>query len=339
MFERIQLFGTFNVSSFSVMMMIAFLTAAYLIPRELYRRKLDINIGDQSLLLAVVATIVGAKIGFVIEKWGQIWPGTYDFGTTLKYVLLYWEGLGHLNPKNPAYAGLWETLFSAGGLVFYGGFIAGFGTLYAYLNYKKAENSRYGDAFIPSLAVGYGIGRLGCIISGDGCFGYGASVDIPLLTMVFDQHSLVRVNSWFAYKMGAAMGTDGVNVWNTPVIEAIFSWILFAWMMLKLRFQGFRPGFMVALFLVWNGIFRFLVEFLRINDALIPIMDPPTYDSGAEITHHNVSPVQTAEYFTNWHWYGFTLSQIIGLTIAAIGGIWIWQKKLFIRDDKTGAAS
>ena len=128
------------------------------------------------------------------------------------------------------------------------------------------------------------------------------------------------------------MGTHGVNVWNTPMMEAILSWILFAWMMLKLRHQNFKPGFMVAIFLVWNGIARFLVEFLRINDALIPILDHPSY-KGQLIEHHTHGAVQGAIYFENWHWYGFTQSQVFGLIIALVGLIWIVQQKLYIRNN------
>ncbi len=313
-------------------MMAAFLTAAYLIPKELRRRGLKEEVGDHSLLLAVIGTIIGAKLGYVLEVWGRIWRGPDEFLTKLEYVLFNWHGLRVKYPMDAEYLGLWDTLFSQGGLVFYGGFAMGFLFLYLYLRYKKEPIWSYGDAFIPSMAVGYGIGRLGCIVSGDGCFGYGASVDIPFLTMVYHDGSLQKLTSWFAYKPGGVMGTDGVNVWNTPLMEALLSWALFAWMMLKLRFQGFKPGFMVAVFLVWNGIARFLVEFLRINDALIPVLDHPTYQDGTPIAHHTHSVQHTAAYFENWHWYGFTQSQVFGLIIALAGIIWIVQKKLYVRD-------
>ena len=333
MLEKFILFG-FDISTFSLLLMAAFLTAAYLVPRELRRRGLKEEYGDHSLLLAVIGTIIGAKIGYVLEVWSRIWRGPDGFWTKLEYVLFNYEGLGAKYAGNPDFLGLWETLFSPGGLVFYGGFAMGFAFLYFYLRHKKQPIWQYGDAFIPSMAVGYGIGRLGCIVSGDGCFGYGASVDIPFLTMEFYKYeSVVKLTSWLGYKPGGVMGTHGVSVWNTPLIEALSTWVLFAWMMLKLRFQSFKPGFMVAVFLVWNGISRFLVEFLRINDALIPVLDHPTYSDGRLIEHHIHHTQQTAAYFQNWHWYGFTQSQIFGLIIALAAVIWIIQKKLYIRDD------
>mgnify|MGYP002713178434 CR=1 FL=1 len=331
MFEQISLFGI-PITSFSLLLMLAFLTAAYLIPKELHRRGLSVEIGDQCLLLAVLGTIVGAKIGFVFEMWGNIWAFPVGFWHTMQYVLLHWDGLADFQP-DAEYVGLWATLFSRGGLVFYGGFAAGFGALYFYLKYKGQDIWRYGDAFIPSMAIGYGIGRLGCIVSGDGCFGYAAPVQIPFLTMVYAGPHSHYVNSVFSYVTGGSMGTDGVNVWNTPMMEAILSWILFAWMMLKLRHQNFRPGFMVAVFLVWNGIARFAVEFLRINDAMIPVLPHPKLN-GSDILHHTARGwTSSADYFTHWHWYGFTQSQVFGVAIAIVGLIWILQRKLYLRDD------
>jgi phosphatidylglycerol:prolipoprotein diacylglycerol transferase len=168
------------------------------------------------------------------------------------------------------------------------------------------------------LSIGYGIGRLGCMVSGDGCYGYASKIDIPFLTMVFGPN--------------AAMSTMGVRVWNTPLIEAILSWILFGWMWFKGRYQNYRPGFMTALFFIYNGIARFLVEFLRINDAVIPILPYPTYN-GKLLLHHNSWPGNPpAFYFEHWHWYGFTQSQIVGIILAIAGLIWMLRGKLYKKE-------
>jgi phosphatidylglycerol:prolipoprotein diacylglycerol transferase len=217
--------------------------------------------------------------------------------------------------------GLWEAVFSGGGLVFYGGFLAGFGGLYLYLRKNSLNVWDYGDAFIPSMALGYAIGRLGCMVSGDGCYGYAASIDIPLLTMVYGPMSVIS--------------SHGVNVWNTPMMESIASAALFAWMMMRGRFMNFRPGMLIALFFVVNGLIRFLVEFLRLNDAAIPILDPPMI----EITAGNFAPLSFetaiqagaggAYYFKNWHWYGFTQSQIVGVFLVISGLVWIFARRLY----------
>ena len=117
MLERFELFGL-PISTFSLLMMAAFLTAAYLIPKELRRRGLKEEVGDHSLLLAVIGTIIGAKLGYVLEVWGRIWRGPDEFLTKLEYVLFNWHGLRVKYPMDAEYLGLWDTLFSQGGLVF-----------------------------------------------------------------------------------------------------------------------------------------------------------------------------------------------------------------------------
>ena len=309
-----------GISTFSILLVIAFLTASYLIPRELKRRKLNPEVTDWVILLAVIGTVVGAKIGFVFEVWTDIWIVDESWKDTLYHVLAFRKGMGEKLPGTNA-IGLWEALFSGGGLVFYGGFIAGFGAVWTYLKYNKYDIWTYGDAFIPSMAVGYAIGRMGCMVSGDGCFGHAASIDIPILTMIYGPMSVVS--------------TSGVNVWNTPVMEAFISLMLFIWMMKKGRFANYKPGFMIAVFFVVNGISRFLVEFLRLNDALIPILDPPTVEivAGQTVPLSYESAIQAgagpAYYFQHWHWYGFTQSQLVGVALVAVGLIWIFSKKLY----------
>ncbi len=306
-----------SISTFSIMMMLAFLAGSYLANKEALRKGLDPKIVENDILYAIIGTIIGAKVGFVWEVWDKIWISNPDgFWDSLKYVLFYFNGLG---AKYPGMAvGLWESFFSRGGLVFYGGLIGSIVAIYVHLSIKKQPHWVYGDIYFMMLAIGYGIGRLGCMISGDGCYGYVASFDIPLFTMVFGPHS--------------AMSTMGIKVWNTPLMEAILSWILFGWMWFSLKYKNYKPGFLSALFLIYNGIARFIVEFLRINDAVIPILPHPTFD-GKYLPHHNHwigNP--PAYYFENWHWYGFTQSQIIGILLSIIGLIWMIRGKLYIRD-------
>jgi len=308
-----------GISTFSIMLVIAFITASYLIPRELARRGLKSEVADTAILIAVLGTIIGAKIGFVFEVWHEIWVVDTDWKETLYYILAYRKGMGEKLPGQ-AY-GLWEALFSGGGLVFYGGFIAGFGGLYYYLRKHRLDIWTYGDAFIPSMAIGYAIGRLGCMISGDGCYGHGASIDIPIFTMIYGPLSVIS--------------SHGVNVWNTPVMESLVSFLLFAWMMRKGRYMSFKPGMLVAVFFVVNGVARFLVEFIRLNDAAIPILDPPMIEvtAGKFVPLSYETAIQAgaggAYYFQHWHWYGFTQSQIVGFFLIVIGLAWIYTKKLY----------
>lgn len=328
-----------GISTYSIMLMIAFLVASYLSPRELRRRGLNPEAADWSLLLAVIGAIVGSKIFFVFEIWHKIWVVNDGFWDTFYHVFLTWDGMrGRLGASSGAES-LWKNVFGGGGLVFYGGFIMSFTSIYLYLRSQGYAIWRYGDAFMPSLALGYAIGRMGCMISGDGCYGHGASFAIPLFTMVYgpEDGACSIPNAWWLPYMCSA----GVRVWNTPLMESTLSLGLFFFLTYWVRHQNFRPGMMVAIFLIFNGLARFAVEFLRINDAVIPVFDHPSYEIDGELkslVHHN-DQVPTAAYFENWHWYGFTQSQITALVLVALGSLWMTIAQLYKRDDSEGAAA
>lgn len=326
-------FGLTGISTFSILLMIAFLTASFLLPRELSRRGLRPEIADWTILLGVIGAIIGSKVFYVFEVWGRIWVDHESFGENLKYIFLYWKGMGVKYPTQAAaheIVGMYESLFSPGGLVFYGGFVFTFTFIYVYLRRENCEVWRYADAMMPSLAIGYAIGRMGCMVSGDGCFGHGASVDIPLLTMV--------------YGPGAFLSSAGVRVWNTPMMETLASGGLFAFYMLWMRYQNFKPGMLTATFLIYNGIARFLVEFIRLNDAVIDFLDPPTVMIGGQEILLSAAASRAlhgsaAFYFENWHWYGLTQGQIIALFMIPLGIAWIVLQKLYVREappDKPG---
>ncbi len=323
------LLGRHGISTFSLLLMACFLSASYIASRELYRRNLDPTVMDWALFLTIVGTVIGAKVFFVFEVWQQIWVIDVSFWDTFYRVFFTWSGMRHAGGES-----MWAHLFSGGGLVFYGGFFVSFLFLYIFHRMRKLEIWRYGDVYVITLALGYGIGRLGCFISGDGCFGHGSSgIDIPLLTWVYGPADGACPSdpalSWrYPY-----MCTAGVRVWNTPVIEALFSFGLFAFYMLWARYQKFKPGMLLAIFMVWNGIVRFSVEFLRLNDALIPILDHPS--QGNTLLRHHIeqghSLYPSAEYFLHWHWYGFTQAQIVAALMVTIGLVWIFGAKLHKR--------
>lgn len=140
---------------------------------------------------------------FVFEIWDQIFVETPGFDGKYLYPLTHWYGF-------PGRMALWDNLFSGSGLVFYGGFLFGILFVTLYMKFFKLDIPSYLDAAVPSMAIGYAIGRLGCWVSGDGCYGFATEMRIPLL--VFDYH-------------GAH--PSGVPVWNTPLIESIVSFVFF----------------------------------------------------------------------------------------------------------------
>lgn len=63
------------------------------------------------------------------------------------------------------------TFFSASGLTFYGGLIGGFLGVWWFCRRNKIPLIQIADALAPGLILAYAIGRLGCLLSGDGDWG------------------------------------------------------------------------------------------------------------------------------------------------------------------------
>src|SRR5439155_143110 len=105
------------------------------------------------------------------------------------------------------------------------------------------------DACAPAAAVGYAVGRMGCLLSGDG--DYGQPTSLP----------------WgMSFPNGLVPTTERVH--PTPIYEFIAGMLIayYLWKLSSKVIQGVRPqGDVLAMFLILSGIERFLVEFIRIN--------------------------------------------------------------------------
>ena len=104
------------------------------------------------------------------------------------------------------------------------------------------------DLAAPAAAVGYGVGRLGCLLSGDG--DYGSPTSLP----------------WgVSFPNGLVPTMQRVH--PTPVYELIAALIIVAYLWHRGRVD--RPlGQITGEYLIWTGLARFLVEFVRINPRI-----------------------------------------------------------------------
>ncbi|PJZ70337.1 prolipoprotein diacylglyceryl transferase [Leptospira perolatii] len=288
-------------STFSLLVVAAFLAASYFLPKELERRKLNPEHSDWLLILGVLGTLIGAKVFFIFEIWDQIFAETPGFNGKYAYPLTHWNGF-------PGRPGLWSSFFSGSGLVFYGGFLFGLLFVILYIQRHKLPIKDYLDAAVPSMAIGYAIGRLGCFVSGDGCYGFATDVRIPLLVFNYE---------------GAH--PSGVPVWNTPIMESAISFLYFLYFQKWARFQNFKKFSLGAQYLVLHGLARLGIEFLRVNKAVIPFIDPPKL---VNIPAKDGNP----EFLSGYYWHGFSQSQYVSLALIAVGVYFIWKWKLWERE-------
>lgn len=164
------------------------------------------------------------------------------------------------------------ALLSGGGLAFYGGLILGFIAVVWYIHRHKIPFLHAADAVAPSLTAGYGVGRIGCQLAGDGDWGLanlapkpGWMSFLPDWMWAFDYpHNVLRENtpidgcSWdYCMKLAEP-------VYPTPFYEVIMMAIVFA-ILWSLRKRIHVPGMLFFIYLGLIAIERFLIEKIRIN--------------------------------------------------------------------------
>lgn len=207
--------GPLTVGTFGLMLWLAAVCAGYIL--HLNFRRFHVQADAISVVAFVtVIGVIGAKLWHVLED-----PAA----------------LAH----DPA-----GMLFDRAGFAWYGGLIAGILTLMWQGRKVKVGALGMLDLAAPAAAIGYGVGRIGCLTSGDG--DYGIPTTLPW-GMSFP-HGLVPTMQ---------------RVHPTPIYELIAALII----ALILWKRGKRPaGEITGEYLVLAGLARFLVEFIRINPRI-----------------------------------------------------------------------
>jgi len=229
-------------------MCLAFVAAYFALAAEIKRRKLPLDPYSVVAYVAI-AGIVGAKIWHIIDTPAD---RNFDFVSNAQ---------GFLNTL------LATFYWFRGGFAWFGGFVAGITTLLLIARKNGINLLTMLDVSSPAAAIGYAVGRIGCLTSGDG--DYGIPTHLP----------------WGMAFPNGTEPTTGINgiclrsgwpencaVHPTPIYEFIVMMLVFwyIWRRGKRALQHpLAPGVIVGEFLILSGLERFLVEFLRINPRVI----------------------------------------------------------------------
>jgi phosphatidylglycerol:prolipoprotein diacylglycerol transferase len=227
----------YHLNSFGLMLWLACVAGAFVMDRGFKRAgigwsgdKKDENGADAvgMVAIAVVAGILGAKLWHVID-------------TPEEFRLIGWRVL-------------WDTA----GFAWYGGLLFGISALMFQGWWAKIGVLRTLDLAAPAAAVGYGIGRIGCFISGDGCYGI-AIQPVHLLGFTFRPWGMA-----FPHGIEPVF----VPVYPTPLYE-LAAGLLIGWWLWWRAGKAHGTGAIVGEYLVLSGIARFLVEFVRRNPKVL----------------------------------------------------------------------
>jgi phosphatidylglycerol---prolipoprotein diacylglyceryl transferase len=228
--------GPLQLPTFGLMVALALITAAYVLQADFDRRAMNAD-AFTMITVAGLLGILGAKLYHLIET-----PAEF------------------LADPLP-------LLLSRYGFAWFGGFLGGFGALLVMRWRAKLPLWEFLDACSPAASFGYGIGRIGCFLSGDG--DYGRPTSLP----------------WgmsFPNGVVPTTGASGTCVqWGWPsdcrvhpaplyelLIWSVIGWLLWrlgAWILKDPR----RSGEVFCYYLILTGVARFLVEIIRINPPWI----------------------------------------------------------------------
>lgn len=217
-------------------MCLAFVAAYFVLEAEIKRRKL-LKIDAYSVTAYVaIAGILGAKLWHVIDT-----PADR----------LTWQIV-----SSPSALLDWFR----GGFAWFGGFVAGIATLLLLARRYGINLLTMLDIASPAVAVGYAVGRIGCLISGDG--DYGQPTHLPW-GMAFPNGLVPTTTTCVQWGAPA-----DCRVHPTPIYEFIVG-MLILWYIWRRGARAIRhplaPGVITGEFLILSGVARFLVEFIRIN--------------------------------------------------------------------------
>jgi phosphatidylglycerol:prolipoprotein diacylglycerol transferase len=216
-------FWHWNLPTFGLMLWLAAVAAAFVMDRGFKRARLADSSGGPDAVgmvaVAVVAGIVGAKLWHVLDT-----PAEF-------------REMG------------WRVLWDTAGFAWFGGLLFGISALVFQGWWAKIGGLRTLDLAAPAAAIGYGLGRIGCFLSGDGCYGVPTSLPWGMRFPHGIEPTLVRVHPTPLYELAAAL--------------------LIGWWLWWRGGKPHRTGLIVGQYLVLTGIARFLVEFIRRNPKVL----------------------------------------------------------------------
>ena len=221
--------GPFTVYSFGTLMALAAIVAGSFVWLELRRHRYNPEISSTIVFAGAVGGLLGARVLFILEEWSSF-------------------------VRSP-----WEFIFSGAGFTWYGGVIGGALAATWVVRREGIPWLKAADICAPALALAYGIGRIGCHVSGDGDWG----IETAAAWGVAYTNAII---GWVNPITGIPY-PPGVRVHPTPIYEFIQSLVVFG-ILWPLRKKGYADGTIFWLYLILSGAARFTVEFWRVNPAV-----------------------------------------------------------------------
>jgi phosphatidylglycerol:prolipoprotein diacylglycerol transferase len=236
--------GSYHIGTFGLLLWLAAVCGTVVLHRNFVRNGVDAD-ALNVVTLVVLSGILGAKL------WHEL-QNIRELQAAWRQIML--PGIHH-----PVDVFMGFLRWFQAGFAWYGGLLAGIAMLMFQGVLAKPNGLRGARAALrmldlaaPAAAIGYGVGRIGCLTSGDG--DYGINTTLP----------------WGVHMSKFALvppTPPDALVQPTPIYELLFALALGWW--LWRRGRSPRPlGFLTGEYLLISGFGRFLVEFVRVNPRI-----------------------------------------------------------------------
>lgn len=230
-------YGPIRIGSYGVTLAVAFLSAFLLINDQFRRNNCDVELAWDLHFYAIFGGMIGSRLLFIFE----------NFRAFLADPL--------------------SMVFSTTGFSVLGGYILALALCIWRVRSSGEPFFKIADIYVPGMALGYAIGRLGCIVAGDGCYGipcnlpWAMSFPEGLVSTLSAENS--SLSATFSQLFPGQPVPVDIHVHPTPLYESLSTTFL----LIILLFAAWRPGSgrRFAFFLTWFGVSRFFVEYIRLN--------------------------------------------------------------------------
>jgi len=231
MIQELFRIGPIPISPFGVLLVLAFLTAYFQLRWGLRR----LEVGDEETASALV---LAGGLGGVL-------------GAKIYYAALH---------------GDWHLLLDRSGLVWYGGFLLGTAAIAWTMWRRRLPLWPTLDAAAPALALGYGVGRIGCFLVGDD---YGLPTRLPwgvAFANGLPPTTAYYLRTQFGLDIPADVPGDTLlRVHPTQLYETLIALVIW-WIGLRLLKRGGKRGSVALPVFALLAVERFGVELLRAKD-------------------------------------------------------------------------
>ncbi|MEZ6053971.1 MAG: prolipoprotein diacylglyceryl transferase [Planctomycetaceae bacterium] len=231
-------FASFPVFGYGFMLLVGFLTAVKIAERRARREGLEPTLIMDLAFWLLIAGIGGARLFYLVQYSDRVFGGKQGLGIVTAALNL-----------------------SQGGLVLFGGLLGGAAAYFLFCYRRGIHPLQLGDIATPSVFIGIGFGRIGCLLNG--CC-WGGRCELPW-AITFPQGSV----PWQAMVERGLLDPASPATFSlhpTQIYSSINAFLL-AWVVTAFYSRRRHDGETFALGCILYAITRFTIEALR-NDEL-----------------------------------------------------------------------